>query len=112
MARLKKSRSMRGKLGVKTGSKEMMKEQKKARKSKEISRFQVKKAKQRKDQAHKKLSRLGLLPEDVIVAPEPRPRRFTMPVKEAPVQKAKAPVASDNDSLSTQELLDAFAEAE
>jgi hypothetical protein len=53
MARVKKSRSMRGKLG-KTGSKEMMKEQNKARKASSTRRFVTKKAKERKEQAHKK----------------------------------------------------------
>ncbi|MDP5055901.1 MAG: hypothetical protein NWP51_03470 [Marinomonas hwangdonensis] len=116
MARVKKSRSMRGKLG-KTGSKEMMKEQNKARKASKTRRFVTKKAKERKEQAHKKLERLGLLPEKDATPVTGRPRRFVFvkPVDESE-EKAKAEglvdtnLDSDSDDLSLDELLSAFAE--
>ena len=63
MSRLKKSRSMKGKLS-KTGTKEMLKEQKKARKAASPSRFDAKKAKQRKEQSEIKFC--GLLRKIVI----------------------------------------------
>lgn len=119
MARVKKSRSMRGKLG-KTGSKEMMKEQNKARKASSTRRFVTKKAKERKEQAHRKLERLGLLPEKEEVAPTVRPRRFVFekPVdekkeenkKEAEATKQSAVSDSDSQDLSVNELLAAFSE--
>lgn len=68
---------MRGKLR-KTGSKETMKEQNKARKASSNRRFVVKKAKERKEQAQKKLERLGLAPEKKEVTVPPRPRRFIL----------------------------------
>ncbi|TYL47888.1 hypothetical protein [Marinomonas sp. IMCC 4694] len=116
MARVKKSRSMRGKLG-KTGSKEMMKEQNKARKSSSTRRFVTKKSKERKEQAHKKLERLGLLPEKEAGASVVRPRRFVF-VKPAAEKKAmeeaealeNAHTESDSEDLSLDELLSAFTE--
>jgi hypothetical protein len=115
MARVKKSRSMRGKLG-KTGSKEMMKEQNKARKASSTRRFVTKKAKERKEQAHKKLERLGLLPEKEVVAAPVRPRRFVFvkPVDEK-AEQAKTEAQSKEldtggDDLSLDELLSAFTE--
>ncbi|MBR7889942.1 hypothetical protein J9B83_13570 [Marinomonas sp. A79] len=117
MARAKKSRSMRGKLG-KTGSKEMMKEQNKARKSSATRRFVTKKSKERKDQAHKKLERLGLLPATEAGAVPERPRRFVYvkPVDEN-TEKEKAAalentnaIDSDSEDLSLDELLSAFTE--
>lgn len=117
MARTKKSRTMRGKLG-KTGSKEMMKEQNKARKASSVRRFATKKAKARKEQAHKKLERLGLLPEKEEAPVATRPRRFVFvkPVDEE--QKAKqadskaqqSGINSETETLSTDELLSAFSE--
>lgn len=118
MARTKKSRTMRGKLG-KTGSKEMMKEQNKARKASSVRRFATKKAKARKEQAHKKLERLGLLPEKEEATVATRPRRFVFvkPVDEE--QEAKKAAAlkikqqgidPDTETLSTDELLSAFSE--
>lgn len=116
MARVKKSRSMRGKLG-KTGSKEMMKEQNKARKASKTRRFVTKKTKERKEQAHKKLDRLGLLPEKDTTPVSGRPRRFVFvkPV-DASEEKAKADALEntnsdfDSDELSLDELLSAFTE--
>ncbi|BDX02899.1 MAG: hypothetical protein ACPGRG_09470 [Marinomonas sp.] len=116
MARVKKSRSMRGKLG-KTGSKEMMKEQNKARKSSSTRRFVTKKAKERKEQAHKKLERLGLLPEKEAGAAPVRPRRFVFvkPVDEK-AEQAKSDLLeastadTDSEDLSLDELLSAFTE--
>lgn len=117
MARAKKSRSMRGKLG-KTGSKEMMKEQNKARKSSSTRRFVTKKSKERKDQAHKKLERLGLLPATEAGAAPERPRRFVFvkPVDEnaekekaAALEKTKV-TDTDSEDLSLDELLSAFTE--
>lgn len=116
MARVKKSRSMRGKLG-KTGSKEMMKEQNKARKSSSTRRFVTKKSKERKEQAHKKLERLGLLPEKESGALAVRPRRFVFvkPVAEkTELEEAEAlenaSTESDSEDLSLDELLSAFTE--
>ncbi|AWY00706.1 hypothetical protein A8139_12515 [Marinomonas primoryensis] len=117
MARAKKSRSMRGKLG-KTGSKEQMKEQNKARKASSTRRFATKKSKERKEQAHKKLDRLGLLPEKDAAPAAGRPRRFVFvkPVDEAAEQaKAEAMAKSndidtDSEDLSLDELLSAFTE--
>ncbi|BFM48320.1 hypothetical protein [Marinomonas sp. THO17] len=113
MARVKKSRSMRGKLG-KTGSKEMMKEQNKARKASSVRRFTTKKAKQRKEQAHKKLERLGLLPEKEEAVQTVRPRRFVFvkPDSEKPQDNKAFNTAIDSDSedLSVDELLSAFTE--
>lgn len=113
MARVKKSRSMRGKLG-KTGSKEMMKEQNKARKASSPRRFAAKKAKQRKDQAHKKLERLGLLPEKEEAQQPVRPRRFVYVKPESEKQQddkvSDVVVNSDNEDLSVDELLSAFTE--
>ncbi|MFT2099710.1 hypothetical protein ACMUMQ_15365 [Marinomonas sp. 2405UD66-6] len=119
MARVKKSRSMRGKLG-KTGSKEMMKEQNKARKASATRRFATKKAKERKEQAHKKLERLGLLPAKEEAAPAVRPRRFVFvkPVdekeekakKEAEAMKLSNGINPDTEELSVNELLSAFSE--
>ncbi|MBU1296032.1 MULTISPECIES: hypothetical protein [Marinomonas] len=115
MARVKKSRSMRGKLG-KTGSKEMMKEQNKARKSSPTRRFVTKKSKERKEQAHKKLERLGLLPEKEAGAAPVRPRRFVFvkPVDEK-AEQAEAMenvnnIDTDSEDLSLDELLSAFTE--
>lgn len=115
MARTKKSRSMRGKLG-KTGSKEMMKEQNKARKASPTRRFKVKKSKDRKEQAHKKLERLGLLPEKDAAQPAARPRRFVFVKPQE--EKAEEPVKAKNatgintetEELSVEELLSAFTE--
>lgn len=115
MARVKKSRSMRGKLG-KTGSKEMMKEQNKARKSSSTRRYVTKKSKERKEQAHKKLDRLGLLPEKETGAAPVRPRRFVFvkPVDEKTEQaealNQTANVDTDSEDLSLDELLSAFTE--
>lgn len=115
MARVKKSRSMRGKLG-KTGSKEMMKEQNKARKASSTRRFVTKKSKERKEQAHKKLERLGLLPEKDAGAAPVRPRRFVFvkPVdekaEEAKIEKESNNVDTDSEELSVDELLSAFTE--
>ena len=121
MARVKKSRSMRGKLG-KTGSKETMKEQNKARKSSSTRRFVTKKSKERKEQAHKKLDRLGLLPEKQEVGPVERPRRFVYvkPVDENEEQAKKIAAAEaaalakginpDSEELSVDEVLSAFSE--
>ncbi|NVK75515.1 MAG: hypothetical protein HWE24_18745 [Oceanospirillaceae bacterium] len=117
MARVKKSRSMRGKLG-KTGSKEMMKEQNKARKSSSTRRFVTKKSKERKEQAQKKLERLGLLPEKEVEVSPVRPRRFVF-VKPADekVEQAKLEamensdsIENDSEELSVDELLSAFTE--
>ena len=115
MARVKKSRSMRGKLG-KTGSKEMMKEQNKARKASSTRRFVTKKSKERKEQAQKKLERLGLLPEKEAEVAPVRPRRFVYvkPVDEK-AEQAKAEekannIDSDSEDLSLDELLSAFSE--
>lgn len=108
MSRLKKSRSMKGKLG-KTGTKEMLKEQKKARKAASPSRFDAKKAKQRKEQAHKKLDRLGLLPEKEVEQPKVRPKRFTFtPKVEDAASKQAEQTKSEN--LVKNDLLDAFTE--
>ncbi|KJZ12491.1 MAG: hypothetical protein ACPGUE_01620 [Marinomonas sp.] len=112
MARTKKSRTMRGKLG-KTGSKEQMKEQKKALKSKGVSKFHSKKNKLRKEQAQKKLVRLGLAPEVEEAVQAPRPRRFTyVPKKteqETPVQEKSN---EESNELSVNDLMDAFTELE
>ena len=110
MARTKKSRTMRGKLG-KTGSKEQMKEQKKAHKSKEVSKFHSKKNKLRKEQAQKKLVRLGLAPEVEEAAAAPRPRRFTFVPKqtEADIIPQEKTVEESNE-LSVNDLMDAFTE--
>ncbi len=117
MARVKKSRSMRGKLG-KTGSKEAMKEQNKARKASSTRRFTTKKSKERKEQAHKKLERLGLLPEKEEASTPVRPRRFVYvkPVDEKEEQAKKDAeklvngVNTESQNLSTDELLFAFTE--
>jgi hypothetical protein len=113
MARVKKSRSMRGKLG-KTGSKEMMKEQNKARKASPTRRFVTKKAKERKEQAHKKLERLGLLPEKEVETASVRPRRFVFvkPVDEKAEQTKTQSnnIDTESDDLSLDELLSAFTE--
>lgn len=116
MARAKKSRTMRGKLG-KTGSKEQMKEQKKAQKSKDVRRFQVKKANQRKEQAQKKLERLGLATEEKQETPVTRARRFTYVPKAEQIAEDNAGVLAQQDDaesndLSTSDLLDAFTETE
>ncbi|MGJ8648520.1 MAG: hypothetical protein ACSHXJ_16640 [Marinomonas colpomeniae] len=121
MARVKKSRSMRGKLG-KTGSKEAMKEQNKARKSSSTRRFATKKSKERKEQAHKKLDRLGLLPEKQEAGAVVRPRRFVFvkPIDENEEQAKKVAAAEaaalakginpDSEELSVDEVLSAFTE--
>lgn len=115
MARSKKSRSMRGKLG-KTGSKEQMKEQNKARKASSTRRFATKKSKERKEQAHKKLERLGLLPEKDATPVAGRPRRFVFvkPVDEKAEQAEALEMANNIDTesedLSLDELLSAFTE--
>ena len=115
MARVKKSRSMRGKLG-KTGSKEMMKEQNKARKASSTRRFVTKKSKERKEQAHKKLERLGLLPEKDAGAAPVRPSRFVFvkPVDEKPeaakIDVETSNIDTDSEDLSVDELLSAFTE--
>lgn len=115
MARVKKSRSMRGKLG-KTGSKEMMKEQNKARKDSPTRRFVVKKSKQRKEQAHKKLERLGLLPETEVAQPAQRPRRFVFEkpqeerAEDKNAVKTNASLNTESEDLSVDELLSAFTE--
>ncbi|MBJ7539981.1 hypothetical protein [Marinomonas transparens] len=117
MARVKKSRSMRGKLG-KTGSKELLKEQNKARKASSTRRFATKKAKERKEQAHKKLDRLGLLPAQEEAKAPVRPRRFVFvkPVDEKEEEAKKAAlleqesIENDSEDLSTDELLSAFSE--
>jgi hypothetical protein len=110
MARTKKSRTMRGKLG-KTGSKEQMKEQKKALKSKGVSKFHSNKSKLRKEQAQKKLVRLGLVEEAEAVAQAPRPRRFTFVPKQTEedvIVQEKSKVESNE--LSVDDLMDAFTE--
>ncbi|GAB3475884.1 hypothetical protein [Marinomonas epiphytica] len=117
MARLKKSRTMRGKLG-KTGSKEMMKEQNKARKSSSLRKFAAKKAKTRKEQAHRKLERLGLLPEQEQEAAPVRPRRFVFEAPKKETEENKQPVqststtkqSSESDELTMDDLLSAFTE--
>lgn len=115
MARTKKSRSMRGKLG-KTGSKEMMKEQNKARKSSSTRRFKVKKSKERKEQANKKLDRLGLLPVKEAAQAVARPRRFVFvkPKEEKEPEFIKPTLTSginqETEDLSVDELLSAFSE--
>ncbi len=103
---------MRGKLG-KTGTKEMMKEQRKAQKSKEPRRFHVKKSQLRKEQAQKKLSRLGLLPDVADAKPAVRPRRFTYvaPVTEVAVEAVIAQEESSTEELTTNDLMNAFSEA-
>lgn len=108
MSRVKKSRSMKGKLG-KTGTKEMLKEQKKARKAASPSRFDAKKAKQRKDQAHRKLERLGLLPEKEAEQPKVRPKRFTFTPKVEESANTKVEQAKSEDSVKN-DLLDALTE--
>jgi hypothetical protein len=111
MARSKKTRTMRGKLG-KTGSKEMMKEQKKAQKSKEPRRFHTKKAQLRKEQAQKKLARLGLLPEVAESAAPVRPRRFTFVApKTETVEAVIVAVEEQSEDLSVNDLMDAFTES-
>ncbi|MFT2112412.1 hypothetical protein [Marinomonas sp. 2405UD68-3] len=111
MARSKKTRTMRGKLG-KTGTKEMMKEQRKAQKSKELRRFHVKKSQLRKEQAQKKLARLGLLPEVEDKAPAQRPRRFTYvpPVMEKESENIESQEESNTEELTTNDLMNAFSE--
>lgn len=112
MSRLKKSRSLKGKLS-KTGTKEMLKEQKKARKAASPSRFDAKKAKQRKEQAQRKLERLGLAPEATPEAPAVRPKRFTYTPKAGEKQTTpsqSAAATQDDVELSKNELLDAFTE--
>ncbi len=110
MSRSKKSRSLKGKLG-KTGTKEMMKEQKKARKAASPSRFDAKKVKQRKVQAQRKLERLGMAPEAEVPVAKVRPKRFTFttakPSQEAELSKAES---QDNEQLSKEELLAALTE--
>ena len=108
MSRMKKSRSMKGKLG-KTGTKEMLKEQKKARKAASPSRFDAKKTKQRKEQAQRKLGRLGLLPEAEKVEPKVRPKRFTFTPKVAEATVAEAP-EKNAEQLVKSDLLDALTE--
>ncbi|MCB5160363.1 hypothetical protein [Marinomonas algarum] len=115
MARAKKSRSMRGKLG-KTGSKELMKEQNKARKASSTRRFVTKKSKERKDQAHKKLERLGLLPVKEEGAAPTRPRRFVFvkpaddTAQQAEAMDAVSTTEAESEDLSLDELLSAFTE--
>jgi len=111
MARSKKTRTMRGKLG-KTGTKEMMKEQRKAQKSKEPRRFHVKKSQLRKDQAQKKLVRLGLLPEADDKKPVQRPRRFTYvpPVVEQAPEDIVVQEENNTEELTTNDLMNAFSE--
>jgi len=111
MARTKKSRTMRGKLG-KTGSKEQMKEQKKAQKSKSIRRFQTKKSNQRKDQAQKKLERLGLAPAVEEAVNPPRARRFTFVSKTVEKEEEQVIETAISNELSMSDLVDAFTEAE
>lgn len=108
MSRLKKSRSMKGKLG-KTGTKEMLKEQKKARKAATPSRFDAKKAKQRKDQAQRKLERLGILPEKEVEQPKVRPKRFTFTPKVEESTNSSVEQTKSEDSVKN-DLLDAFTE--
>ncbi|TDO99989.1 hypothetical protein DFP79_1008 [Marinomonas balearica] len=115
MARVKKSRSMKSRLGrdAKTGSKEMLKEQNKARKASKPNKFQTKKSKERKEQAHKKLVRLGLAPKEEAASQAPRPRRFTMPVREEDkVAKVEVEVKEDSNELIANDLLDAFTETD
>lgn len=107
MARVKKSRSMKGKLGQ-TGTKEMHKEQKKARKAASPSRFDAKKEKQRKEQAKRKLERLGLLPEPEEVQQKVRPKRFTFTPKVEETVTVESQ-ASEQDSIKN-DLLDALTE--
>lgn len=113
MSRLKKSRSLKGKLS-KTGTKEMLKEQKKARKAASPSRFDAKKAKQRKEQSQRKLERLGIAPEATPEVSKVRPKRFTFTPKvdQVPAKEATetASTAQDDHTLSDNELLDAFTE--
>lgn len=109
MARTKKSRTMRGKLG-KTGSKEQMKEQKKALKSKEVSKFHSKKNKLRKEQAQKKLVRLGLAPETEEVVQATRPRRFTFVPKQTEEVIVEEKSKEESNELSVDDLMDAFTE--
>ncbi|WP_067219708.1 hypothetical protein ACPUEK_12500 [Marinomonas gallaica] len=108
MARVKKSRSLKGKLG-KTGTKEMHKEQKKARKAANPTRFDAKKEKQRKEQAKKKLERLGLLPEPEAVQQKVRPKRFTFTPKVDETAKKVDTKVSEEDTV-VNDLLDAFTE--
>jgi hypothetical protein len=93
----------------------MMKEQNKARKASSTRRFATKKSKERKEQSHKKLERLGLLPPKSEAGPAVRPRRFVFvkPVNEKEEQeKALAEQANNTESedLSVDELLSAFTE--
>ena len=115
MARSKKTRTMRGKLG-KTGSKEMLKQQRKALKSKEERRFHSKKTKLRKEQAQKKMSRLGLLPAEAETKPAPRARRFTFvpPVVEQveDIKDDRLDLDTDSAELSVNELMFAFTESD
>ncbi|WP_067099579.1 hypothetical protein [Marinomonas atlantica] len=109
MARVKKSRSMKGKLGQ-TGTKEMHKEQKKARKAANPTRFDAKKEKQRKEQAKKKLERLGLLPEPEAVQQKVRPKRFTFtPKVDETAKKVDTNKVNEEDTV-VNDLLDAFTE--
>ena len=108
MARVKKSRTLKGKLG-KTGSKEQLKEQRKAQKAATPRAFTAKKAKQRKLQAVRKLERLGLAkPEESKVA-APRPRRF---VYEAPVIAGEVSDIDDQVTIevTANDLLSALTE--
>ena len=112
MSRSKKTRSLKGKLG-KTGTKEMMKEQKKARKAATPSRFDAKKTKQRKLQASRKLDRLGLSKEPEAVEQKVRPKRFTFtqPVKEADsLTNSDSQSVADSDELTKEDLLAALTE--
>ena len=114
MARLKKSRSMRGKLG-KTGSKEAMKEQKKARKASASRRFVTKKAKERKEQAYKKLERLGLLPEKEEAIAPARPRRFVFvkpkKIEDVSEHDENSKDATDLPEPSVDDLISEFTES-
>ncbi|ADZ91526.1 hypothetical protein GV055_11370 [Marinomonas mediterranea] len=114
MARVKKSKSIKSRLGRsgKTGTKEMLKEQNKARKASKHSKFQSKKAKERKDQARKKLERLGIAPEAESTVQAPRPRRFTMPVREQSVPDVEVEAQVDSEELTTNDLLDALTETD
>lgn len=110
MARTKKSRTMRGKLG-KTGSKEQLKEQRKAQKSKTLRRFEAKKKNQRKEQAQRKLERLGLAPPQEEVAVPVRPRRFTFMPKDETLEVETTEQVESNE-LTVSDLMDAFSETE
>lgn len=110
MSRLKKSRTLKGKLG-KTGTKEMLKEQKKARKAATPSKFLAKKAKQRKDQAARKLERLGLAPEPVAAQQKVRPKRFIFTPKTEGSEVTQQQYDSEMSSeVSANDLLNALTE--